>query len=122
MNRNNQISSRTSSAKSSLSIIDINIEPTFEINQKEKRINHTKIKSLFDKNDQAGSKTNINFIDIQSISKNENNDINKALSARLKAIAKNENYKKYFWSGFGLMALCLISGVIIGIVSAIGGK
>jgi hypothetical protein len=122
MNRNNQISSRTSSAKSSLSIIDINIEPTFEINQKEKRNNRTKIKSLFDKNDQAGSKTNINFIDIQSISKNENKDINKALLARLKAVAKNENYKKYFWSGFGLMALCLISGVIIGIVSAIGGK
>ncbi len=61
MNRNNQISSRTSSAKSSLSIIDINIEPTFEINQKEKLNNRTKIKSLFDKNDKAGSKTNINF-------------------------------------------------------------
>jgi hypothetical protein len=38
----------------------------------------------------------MNFIDKQSISKNENKDINKALSARLKAIAKNENYKNIF--------------------------
>jgi ribosomal protein L28 len=122
MNRTNQVSSRKSSAKSSLSTIDINIEPAFEINQKDKRNNRFKIESLCDKKNQTRSKTNRNFIDIQYISKNENEDVNIALSTRLKAIAKNENYKKYFWSGFGLMALCLISGVIIGILSAIGGK